>query len=252
MNLQEAIDVFCEGFAYTRGFTHPCEVLKEGLLWIMRDAPRRSGTYRAEEIVVTGTPPTEVFAAIQKYNPGRYFLCVVSSLQDSPAEAKKAYKGLGYRLMRSEPMFIRSLENIPAFEGPLSVDRADSLEVAEKIFKGAGAHQILPRHIGVQNCPLRLFYAHYGGTPAGWVRSIATGHGAAWVSNMFVRSEYRRKGIGRSLMTAMLLDDQKRGIETSVLLASEAGSHLYRVLGYEQIGLLQLYAPPRGAASPRS
>jgi predicted acetyltransferase len=68
---------------------------------------------------------------------------------------------------------------------------------------------------------------------------------AAWVSNMFVEPDYRRRGIGRSMLARMLRDDRGRGATRSVLLASHTGAMLYPHVGYETLGELLCYTPRR-------
>lgn len=41
-------------------FAHPCRAERAGPLWVMRDAPRRRGAYRAEEGIALGAAPDEV------------------------------------------------------------------------------------------------------------------------------------------------------------------------------------------------
>lgn len=67
---------------------------------------------------------------------------------------------------------------------------------------------------------------------------------------MFVKAEYRRRGIARALLTRMLRDDRAAGTAASVLLASHAGSALYPTVGYETIGALLMFAPPKDAPVP--
>ena len=82
-------------------------------------------------------------------------------------------------------------------------------------------------------------------TPIGWVSSVATGSDARWVASLFVHPDYRRRGIGKSLMSAMLNEDARCGVAYSALLASQTGALLYPHLGYEQHGVLLLFHPPR-------
>jgi GNAT superfamily N-acetyltransferase len=74
--------------------------------------------------------------------------------------------------------------------------------------------------------------------------------GCNWVANLFVHADYRRRGIGKSLMSVMLDEDASYGVEHSILLASKTGALLYPHLGYEQHGLLLVFYPPRGGSSP--
>ncbi|HQY88936.1 MAG TPA: GNAT family N-acetyltransferase, partial [Tepidisphaeraceae bacterium] len=93
--------------------------------------------------------------------------------------------------------------------------------------------------------PDRQFVVMEGDRAIGWVTSIRTSDQFAWVANLQVDEEFRRKGIGRALMLALLKDDAKRGIKFSILAASKVGSTLYPQVGYTQAGLLQVFVPPR-------
>lgn len=77
-----------------------------------------------------------------------------------------------------------------------------------------------------------------------WVRSIGVGD-ATWCSNIYVKPEFRRRGIARALLSQMLHDDRSAGAQQAVLLASHTGAKLYPVVGYEQIGTLLVYTPPK-------
>jgi len=68
---------------------------------------------------------------------------------------------------------------------------------------------------------------------------------STWCSNMYVRPACRRRGIGRALLAQMLRDDRARGAAKSVLLASHTGALVYPRVGYEQIGVLLIFAPRR-------
>jgi len=243
MTLERATDVFGAGFTYTRSFTHPFEYVRIGPLRVMRDLPRRSGDYRAEEILVLGISAAEAVKAIREYKPSRFFLCAIHGMDGSEDEVRDAYKAQHFRLLRREPLMVRSLDGVDVAPGPFPVVRIETPAQAEAVRQGAGGRQILPRDLGVEDANLRLYAAFDGPVAVGWVRSIRGPERTTWVSNMHVQPDYRRRGIASSLMTAMLVDDRRHGAEWSVLLASNAGAQLYPILGYRQIGLLQLFAP---------
>lgn len=58
---------------------------------------------------------------------------------------------------------------------------------------------------------------------------------------------HRRRGIGQALLSKMLRDDRARGSRCSVLTASHTGALLYPSVGYEQIGMLFMFAPRKEA-----
>ena len=81
----------------------------------------------------------------------------------------------------------------------------------------------------------------------GWISEVRA-EGTSWCQALYVHSKLRRRDVGRALMTRVLREDRRLEAEASVLLASHAGAMLYPLLGYERIGKLCLYAPPRRAA----
>jgi GNAT superfamily N-acetyltransferase len=246
ISLQEGIIAFGKGFTFTRSFTHPYELVRVGPVWVLRDGLRKNGDERAREILVTGLKPEEAVSHIDIAADGRrFFLCAIEGLGTDFASLAEAYKGLGYRLMRREPMMVRSLEEVEAVEGPFPITRVRDGELAAQVASAAGSRLILEEHLARDDAPLRLYVARDGDQLAGWVRSVKTGPRNAWAASMMVRPQYRRRGVARSLMTHMLAEDARLGYQNSVLLASQAGAKLYESVGYRQIGLLQLFAPKK-------
>lgn len=70
---------------------------------------------------------------------------------------------------------------------------------------------------------------------------------ATWLADVATVPAFRRRGIARALLAHILAEDARLDAHHSVLLATQSGALLYPHLGYEQRGLLQIYAPPRGA-----
>jgi GNAT superfamily N-acetyltransferase len=138
---------------------------------------------------------------------------------------------------------VHPLHLIPEFAAPVEIQRVVTQELADRLAKAARSRQMLPRHLKGDDT-LRQYVALDGGEPVGWVRSITVGD-ATWCSNMYVKPEYRRRGIARALLSRMLRDDREAGSRMAVLLASHTGALLYPVLGYELIGTLLLLVPPR-------
>ncbi len=243
VSLEQGIDAFCSGFGYTRSFTHPYEVHRSGDFWQMKDGPRKKGDRRASEVVTTYLDAEKTLAYLRGLQGDRLFLCVLHAVDTPEEPILQDYKGLGCRLLRREPMMVRPLANLPDLPGPFPIHRVVDAEDAAKVAKAARTKQILPKDVHDGDAQLRLFAAWEGEKPVGWVRSIRTSPESTWVSNMYVNPDYRRQGIGRSLMAAMLQDDQRHGCQQSILLASQTGTLLYETLGYERIGTLLLLDP---------
>lgn len=244
MTIEQAIEVFVRGFCFTRSFTHPYLAEQVDGLWMMRDASRRSGDYRSEEFVSYGLPPTQVDDIARRNTRGGYRLCVMRAAGEPDAAIRADFRALRYRLRGTEAFMAHDLERIPNVEPPLPIVRVATQNQADHLNKVAGRRQVLPEHLQSDPAPIRQYMAVDGEMPIAWLQSVAAGD-STWCSSMFVQPNYRRRGIARSLLARMLSDDRASGATASVLLASHAGSHLYPVVGYETLGELMVYCPPR-------
>jgi GNAT superfamily N-acetyltransferase len=242
--MERAIETFVRGYCFTRSFTHPYVAGKAGPLWVLRDGPRKRGYARREEFVSYGVEPMRAHRLVAKHARGHYCICVLHDLDEDGLDLRDDFKDLGYRLGHSEFMMVHNLKRIPRVPAPLSIRRVDTEAMADRLAKVARSRQILPEHLG-KDAPQRSYVALDGELPVGWVSSIVTGD-TTWCANMYVKPEFRRRGIARSLMCRMLRDDRSGGASMAVLLASHAGAKLYPVVGYRQIGTLMVFTPKRG------
>jgi GNAT superfamily N-acetyltransferase len=244
-DIERAIEVFARGFAFTRSFTYPFRADRIGKLWVMRDAPRsNSRDYRAEEWISYNVEPREAVRVARRHTRGRFFICAIRAADESDEEIRASFRRLKYRLMHTEPFMLHRLRQIPRFACDYPIERVRTQAVADRLAKAAGARQILPEHLNSRRPPMRQYVVLDGRRPIGWVRSIHVGN-SGWVSNMHVEPKYRRRGIGRAMLSRMLRDDRATGMRRSMLLASHTGALLYPVVGYEMIGELLLFAPPK-------
>ena len=246
MTIPRALEAFVRGFSFTRSVTHPYEIVSLGeTAWMLRDGPGKKGDPRNAEVTVYRQEPKAVVALLRENVAGKYFLCVMT---DSAAETKAtemAYKNLGFRLLRREPLFVAPTAGVIPADNRVRriIKQAD----ADAVARAAGAKQIRPEHLTAEDPDVRLLAAFDGETAVGWARSVRTHDDCGWVAGLFVQAEQRGKGYGRGLINALLADDAGRGIAHSVLLASRAGARLYPHLGYEELGTLLALSPPRKA-----
>ena len=245
LSTKTAVEAFLRGFSTTRSFTKPFHINDAGKqVWMLADPPGGRIPSRTPEFVTYGSEPATVMKAIQRQCVERYMLCVlVEDAAAIPANVA-AYKGLGHRFMGREPLFVLELDRRTQFS-TIPVRRIMAAEDANAVAKAARSRQILPDHLREDDSICRLFAAFQEDAPIGWVRSIRTHPDCAWVASMFVSPDHRRKGIGRSLLSAMLDDDARLGVRWSVLLASLTGALLYPHLGYREQGILLLFSPKR-------
>lgn len=238
-----AIETFVRGFSLTKSFTHPYVPDSIDGLWVMRDAARSKGSYRREEWVAYGTPPEAVDETARHHTRGKYAICAIYGEDETDEVLRHGYKQLGYRLGTTEPLMVHPLSQLPRFDSPAVVVRVSTEDLAGAVNAAAGSRQILSRHLD-DDAELRQYAALVDDEPVGWVRSIVVGT-TTWCSNMYVKPEYRRRGIARAMMARMLRDDREHGSQLAVLLASHTGALLYPVVGYQRIGTLLLYTPKK-------
>jgi GNAT superfamily N-acetyltransferase len=129
----------------------------------------------------------------------------------------------------------------------IAIEQVKTPEIAERFGKATRTRPIQAEQL-TKDAPFRQYVALDGGKIVGWVRSV-NACDSTWCHNMYVRASHRRRGIGSALLARMLRDDRARGFQKSVLLSSHTGALVYPRVGYRQIGLLYIFAPPRKPAA---
>ena len=243
LSMPQALGVFLRGFSATRSFIRPYLVSQiDSSLWLLADPPPASRQQRTSEAIAHHADPLAVVQTLQSLNLPRHALCVLLEDTTTAPETQTTYKQLGYRYLGYEPLFVLDMAKRVRFNS-FSVRRVVDAADAQKVAKAARARQIFPEHLTQEDSVCRLYAAFDGDTPVGWARSIRTHPDCSWVAGLFVQPSYRRRGIGQTLMSAMLDDDARYGIRWSVLTASHTGAKLYPHLGYVERGWLLVFSP---------
>ncbi len=248
MTIQSAIQVFANGFSFTRSRTKPAEVAHFESMTIMRDVRHDHPDARNQELIFGNASVEEATRVIAEYGPPKHKLCWIVSPDVSDEDACAQVKALGYRLMAREGFFTFDQTDPLPLATVEGVRRVVSEEDHRILAKANGIKPLPSRWVLGDTPKLRRFAVDDGERPVGWVSSVDAGDGCTWVSALWVNPEHRGKGYGFSLMAKMLSDDRERGYRHSVLLASYAGARLYPHLGYRRIGTLYLATPIRSKA----
>jgi len=243
LGIERAIEVFVRAFCITRSFTHPYVAKRIEGVWVVRDEPRKKGDYRNEEWIGHGIDPKQMDRIARRHTRGRFAVCAIHGMGEPDGPLRAGYKALGYRLGTTEPLMVHNLRKIPQMESIAQIERVKTMELAERLAKAAQRRQVLEEHLR-DDSKLRQYVANIDGQIVGWVRSIAV-EKATWCSNMYVRPEFRRRGIARAMLCRMLREDREQGAKAAVLLASHTGAKLYAAVAYDQIGTLLLFTPRR-------
>jgi GNAT superfamily N-acetyltransferase len=247
--LVEAAEVFVRGFAHVRSMTYPYGVSFSDGVWMLRDEPDREKA-RASELTAIEPTVEQIDNRLAAASPAlrRWMLCYLEPENpDAPRTkppAPTAFREAGYRRRGIEPLFVADPSRAPRSDGP--VVRVRTPELAETArLANSGRRQLLPSDLDIDDAPTRLYVAVDGRDVVGWVSSVRVGTLGAAVVNLFVMASARRRGLGRALMSAALVDDARLGIRASVLTASNDGARLYPHVGYRQIATLHALDLPR-------
>jgi GNAT superfamily N-acetyltransferase len=244
--LADALATFVRGFCATKSRTHPYEYTKLDGIWRLRDGDRKNADdYRKEEWIACGVTPELLDLVARRDTRGRYFICDLVPAGQSPDSHRESFRRLEYRLLITEPMFMHRLGSIPrgSQTAPAKIVRVRTEELAIRLGKAMRMRPMTRAELK-DTAPFRQYAALDGDQIVGWVRSVDAGR-SNWCSNLQVIPSHRRRGIAQALLRQMLRDDRRRGVATNVLLSSHAGATLYPKVGYDQIGVLYIYAPRR-------
>lgn len=239
--------MFVDGFCAAKSIPHPYINERFGPAWVMRDEPPKKQDPRTQEFIVSGCSPQEGARIVRERATGRFMLCNIHGPGEDGSAIRDEYKSLGFRLLRREPFFYRSVLPVAGYDSPLPIRRIRTPEENETLRKAVGARQLQPEDLTDPDPLLRMYAAYDGERIVGHVRSGRARHQGNWVSNMYVEEAYRRRGLARALMLHMLEDDARFGVRHSVLLSSGIGAKFYPTIAYQQVGLLQMFSPMREA-----
>lgn len=237
MDLADAVEVFAKGFSTCKSRTWPYVAEFRSGIWVMRDgAPRRIP--RAIELLGCGEEPIDLIAAARSLDLGRHFFCSIYPPEADAASVKKTFKANGYRALSTQWLFTHNLLKIAnhASDPPVRlVTSEEEMDAIPQIVSQPRKYLAGSRQFGIWD-----EHRDYG-----WVRSVPVGENA-YVSDLYVFEEFRRRGYGSALMSALLQSDKASGVRNSVLVASTAGAKLYPQLGYELVGELQMFVTVHG------
>jgi len=244
--LVDAAEVFVRGFAHVRSMTYRYGVSFDSGVWMLRDEPDRDKA-RASELTAIEPTVEQVAARVAAASPAlrRWMLCYLEPEDPDAPRAKPpaptVFREAGYRRRGIEPLFVADPALAPRYGGP--VVRVRTAELAEQArLANGGRRQLLPGDLDADDATTRLYAAMDGRDVVGWVSSVRIGTLGSSVANLFVTASARRRGLGRALMSTVLADDARLGIQASVLTASNDGTRLYPHVGYRQIATLHALA----------
>lgn len=210
----------------------------------LHDSPRSFGDYRKDEYINFECSPEYVLSHAQQHSSHKYALCSLVKDGDNLGESKAVYKLLGCRLASTESLMSTQIECDPPEDIAFPILEIADTEHANAIAKAWRRRQIRLTDIGNPDALHRVYTIHDGTKFIASVGSVRVGE-TGWIASLYVNLAYRRRGIGTALMRRAMSDNYTRGIKNHVLVASHAGAKLYPTLGYQSLGTLCIYNPPK-------
>ena len=114
---------------------------------MVRDAPRKRGTYRREEWIAHSVDAGEIDRVARKNTRGQFGICAICATGESDVGMRADFKALNYRLNTTEPVMVHRLRRIPRLMDPLPIERVLTAEMADRLNKITRVRQILPEHL---------------------------------------------------------------------------------------------------------
>ncbi|HET7481937.1 MAG TPA: GNAT family N-acetyltransferase, partial [Actinomycetota bacterium] len=170
----------------------------------------------------------------------------------------RAFLGRGFKLETDRPSMTLELPSRPQ---PSSNGVAEILRVSDdesyrewaRVVGDAFGNDDYPGSISAtafrrfgfdDDAPYRHYLARVGARGAA-VATVCTAGGAAGLSNIGTRREFRRRGVASATIDAALRDAEHLGLATAVLSADPDGIALYERLGFTTVGrhLTYLWRP---------
>lgn len=93
--------------------------------------------------------------------------------------------------------------------------------------------------------PAKLYLAKIGSGPPASIGALIKGAGLPGVYVMATLPEWKRKGLGKAILSKILSEATKKGHSHIVLTASRVGYPLYQQFGFEEIFGYEIYSYPK-------
>ena len=140
-----------------------------------------------------------VVEELRDYGPGgKYALEPFVGPNEDVAEAKAAYKALGFRLSRNEPLFVCPLTKRNTAASPWHIRHVRSAEeargVCEQVF-GKTSRKLRSEDLVAPTPAIRMYWVEVDGEAVAVVRSLMPHPRATWLHDVKTRPEFRRQGI---------------------------------------------------------
>jgi GNAT superfamily N-acetyltransferase len=237
-NIPAIIEAFVEGWFVAR--SKGCSSWERiGQVWHVHYGVPMGG--QDHEFFVYDTPIHEVIRLMQELSQRRgHWLAVFHQTGDG-VEAEVA--AADYNETVRETLMWRAAAPVSATPLPtgMTIQRVTTLQQVEWYNRTQGRMAIYP--VELEEARLRYYLVYQGPLPVARGRLVLLDRGVFCLDGIHTLASYRRRGIGRAMVTQMMADAAAAGHPVGVLSSSEMGHPLYQQLGYQDILNLTLFEP---------
>jgi predicted GNAT family acetyltransferase len=249
-DIEIAFELIIRGFARLERGVHPVEQDAVGTVRVLRWPERgRRGQEFSEEFFALDPDPAELLAVARDARPGPDHLIAVVSTEPEPVQAP--YLAAGYEFGSREPLMLAELTDANS--------TADSALVAQRVTTMAEVARILAAQeaagyperlfseelLADSQVSIRVIFVDGEFVAIGKLAVVETG---GYITDVMTMPGHRRQGYGAGVVRQLHTDARALGAGRVALTSTAMAKSGYARLGYQQIGIVTLYATPERVA----
>jgi GNAT superfamily N-acetyltransferase len=242
VSVEHCLEVFAKGVAFTRSHSRDYTASKIHGIWWLRDSPGFGGRARNQEWIAHAQADPKNVDQFAREAAERFLINALATNKEQELDLLSKYRKLGYRLWQRQQLMTRDVRGVPQVEAAAKIRPVDTEEMAARLAKATSERIRWVQLKGGGS--IRCHIATVENELVGWVRSVSIDN-SSWCASLFVKPEFRRRGIARALVRQMLVADERAGASASVLVATQAGAKVYGTMGYHSIATVMVLTPIR-------
>ncbi|MBZ9751138.1 GNAT family N-acetyltransferase [Deinococcus sp. HMF7604] len=190
---------------------------------------------RQHEAFVYGAAPALVLDQLIALAPPLWVSGFGWTTDQTSALRGQGFGAPTHEFLMQVPVTAQAFATPPAFPVKQVRTEAEALEVNQAL-----GRDFAP--VGHLQDPTRIYiWLQVEGRPAVYGRAVIWGEDVV-LDNVVTRPEFRRRGLGRAVVQALIGAAASQGVRRCVLLSSEMGRPLYAALGFETVAGLEVLA----------
>jgi ribosomal protein S18 acetylase RimI-like enzyme len=246
-DIATAFDLIIRGFARLERGVHPVVEGAVGTVRVLRWPERgRRGQEFSDEFFALDPNSAELLAVVRDAQPGPDHLIAVVSTGPDPDEGP--YLAAGYEFGSREPLMLAALTDANCASDPaLEVRRVTTMAQVAQIL-GAQESAGYPKRLFSEELladpqvSIRALFIDGEFAAIGKLAVVETG---GYITDVMTMPGHRRQGYGAGVVRQLHADARALGAGRVALTSTAMSKSGYARLGYEDLGVVTLYATPK-------